>query len=61
LYGFSNANLLYVNEPLSLFDKDRIVTQLKTEFKDVEALSELSLKKIWLNRKDDVWDKYMTE
>ena len=33
---------------------DMIVTQLKDEFKDVEALSELSLKKIW-KKKDDVW------
>jgi hypothetical protein len=37
------------------------MTQLKNEFKDVESFSEHSLKKIWFNKKDDVWDQYMTE
>jgi AbrB family looped-hinge helix DNA binding protein len=40
---------------------DRILGRLTSEFKDVEAFSELSLKKMWLNQKDEIWDKYMTE
>ncbi len=37
------------------------MTHLKDEFKEVEAFSELSLKKIWFNKKYDVWDQYLTE
>ncbi len=53
--------LISKGKKIILEKPDKIVTQLKDEFKDVEAFSELSLKKIWFNKKDDVWDQYMTE
>ena len=49
--------LISKGKKIVLEKPDRIVTQLKAEFKDVEAFSELSLKKIWLNKKDDIWDQ----
>ena len=53
--------LISKGKKIVLEKPDKIVTQLKSEFKDVEAFSELSLKKIWLNRKDNVWDRYLRE
>lgn len=53
--------LISKGKKIVLEKPDRILTQLKSEFKDVEAFSELSLKKIWLNQKDDVWNRYLTE
>jgi AbrB family looped-hinge helix DNA binding protein len=38
---------------------DNVLTHLKDEFKDVEYFSELLLKKLWLNKTDDIWDQYM--
>lgn len=31
---------------------------LDSEFKDVKTVTEQGLKKVWLNRKDNVWDTY---
>jgi len=46
--------LISKGKKIVLEKPDRIVTQMKDEFKDMEAFSELSLKKIWFNKKDDV-------
>lgn len=48
-------------EKIILEKPDKIETQLKDEFSDVKAFSELSLKKIWLNKADDIWQQYMNE
>jgi AbrB family looped-hinge helix DNA binding protein len=53
--------LISKGKKIVLEKPDVIMTQLKDEFKDVESFSEHSLKKIWFNKKDDVWDQYMTE
>jgi AbrB family looped-hinge helix DNA binding protein len=53
--------LISKGKKIVLEKPDRILAQLKDEFKDVEAFSEHSLKKIWFNKKDDVWDQYMAE
>jgi hypothetical protein len=31
---------------------------LDSRFKDVKAITEKGLKKLWLNKHDDVWDQY---
>ncbi len=43
-----------------MLEKSEVISkQLDKEFKDIEAISELSLKKLWLNKVDDVWDQYL--
>ena len=53
--------LISKGKKIVLEKPDVIVTQLKDEFKDVESFSEHSLKKIWFNKKYNVWDQYMAE
>lgn len=53
--------LISKGKKIVLEKPDVIVTQLKDEFKDVESFSEHSLKKIWFNKKDNVWDQYMAK
>lgn len=36
---------------------EKVARKLNDEFKDVERISELSLKKLWLNKDDYVWMK----
>lgn len=37
----------------------RLSTKIKDDFKDLLKFSELSLKKVWNNKKDDIWDTYL--
>ncbi len=32
---------------------------MKDNFKDILKFSELSLKEVWNNKKDDVWQEYL--
>ncbi len=36
---------------------EKVARRLEGEFADVSAISEHSLKKIWLNKKDEVWNQ----
>ncbi|MEP6576134.1 MAG: hypothetical protein ABJB85_06890 [Nitrososphaerota archaeon] len=38
---------------------EKVIRQLNDEFKDLGAMSELSLSKLWLNKDDDIWDQYL--
>jgi|GEM_PF-6349728 len=35
--------------------------QLKDDFKDILKFSEISLKKVWDNKSDDIWNEYLTQ
>ncbi len=37
---------------------DNIALLLDGEFRDVKTLTEATLKKIWLNKHDEKWNKY---
>jgi AbrB family looped-hinge helix DNA binding protein len=37
----------------------RIVEVLENEFADLQEISEVSLRRLWLRRKEDVWDRYL--
>ncbi len=37
----------------------RIVEVLEEEFSDLQEISEVSLRRLWLRRKEDVWDRYL--
>jgi AbrB family looped-hinge helix DNA binding protein len=53
--------LIQKGKKIVLEKSDEIVEKLEDEFKDIKEISEHSLKKIWLNRSDDVWDQYLDE
>jgi AbrB family looped-hinge helix DNA binding protein len=37
----------------------RVAEILDDEFSDVQGYTEMSLSRLWLNKKDDVWDRYL--
>ena len=39
----------------------RVAELLEDEFADLQALSEESLKSLWLNNTDDIWNEYLSE
>jgi AbrB family looped-hinge helix DNA binding protein len=39
----------------------RVVELLEDEFSDLQTINEESLKKLWLNKADDVWDQYYSK
>jgi AbrB family looped-hinge helix DNA binding protein len=53
--------LIQKGNKIVLEKSDEIVKKLEDEFKDIKETFEYSLKKLWLNRPDDVWDQYLNE
>ncbi len=39
----------------------RVAELLEDEFADLQTINEESLKKLWLNKADDVWDQYFSQ
>ena len=39
----------------------RVAELLEDEFADLQSINEESLKKLWLNKADDVWDQYLSQ
>ncbi|MGA2790943.1 MAG: AbrB/MazE/SpoVT family DNA-binding domain-containing protein, partial [Candidatus Bathyarchaeia archaeon] len=37
----------------------RIVKVLEDEFADLQDISEASLRRMWLRKKEDIWDRYL--
>ena len=37
----------------------RIVKVLEDEFADLQDISEASLRRMWLRKREDVWDRYL--
>ncbi len=42
-----------------LIEKHRKVRAVKDEFKDTAKFSEKSLKEVWNNKDDEIWNKYL--
>jgi AbrB family looped-hinge helix DNA binding protein len=38
---------------------DKIAKKIKDEFKDLQVLSERSLRKFWINKEDEIWNQYL--
>ncbi len=53
--------LIVKGEKIVLERAGRIAELLEDEFSDLQATSEESLRRVWLNRSDNVWDKYLSE
>lgn len=47
------------NKKLLIQKATNLSKQMEYDFDDLIGYSELSLKKLWLNKKDDVWNKYL--
>jgi antitoxin PrlF len=39
----------------------RVADLLEDEFADLQKVNEESLKRLWLNKADDVWDQYISQ
>jgi bifunctional DNA-binding transcriptional regulator/antitoxin component of YhaV-PrlF toxin-antitoxin module len=37
----------------------RIVKALEDEFAELQDISEASLRRMWLRKKEDIWDRYL--
>jgi AbrB family looped-hinge helix DNA binding protein len=46
---------------LVLQKSDKVAKKLEKEFEHIQIMSESSLKKIWNNKKDDIWNEYLKE
>jgi len=38
-----------------------IIKSIEDDFSDIIAISEHSLRKLWLKKEDDIWDSYLAE
>ena len=47
------------NEKLLIEKSKRITKNLKDDFKDILRYSEQSLKEVWDNPEDDIWNQYL--
>ncbi len=47
------------NKKLLIQKATNLTKQMEDDLDDLSSYSELSLKKLWLNKKDDVWNKYL--
>lgn len=51
--------LIRKGDKILLEKAEKTARKLEGEFDDIVAISERSLKKIWLNKKDEVWNQYL--
>jgi len=51
--------LVTKNEQLLIQKATSLEKQMKDDFDDLINYSESTLKKLWLNKEDDVWNKYL--
>jgi AbrB family looped-hinge helix DNA binding protein len=51
--------LIRKGQKIVLEKPQRIVEALENEFADLQDISEASLRRMWLKKKEDVWDRYL--
>ncbi len=51
--------LIRKGEKIILEKLERVTREFKDEFTDVQSLSERSLRKLWLNKGDEIWNQYL--
>jgi AbrB family looped-hinge helix DNA binding protein len=51
--------LIKKGEKIILEKPKKFEGTLRDEFEDVEQISEASLKKLWLNKSDEIWNTYL--
>ncbi|AIC16387.1 AbrB/MazE/SpoVT family DNA-binding domain-containing protein [Nitrososphaera viennensis] len=53
--------LILKGKKLVLEKSERIAKKLENEFKDIEDISEHSLREVWDNKQDEIWNQYIVE
>lgn len=51
--------VIQIDNKLLLEKAQKIEQKLKDDFKDILKFSEESLKEVWDNKSDDIWDQYL--
>jgi AbrB family looped-hinge helix DNA binding protein len=51
--------LIKKGEKIILEKPERAAGKFKDEFTDVQSISERSLRKLWQNKGDEIWNKYL--
>lgn len=51
--------LIRKDKKIILEKPGKVAKKIKDEFKDMQILSEHSLKKFWLNKEDEIWNQYL--
>lgn len=53
--------LIAKGERIVLEKPGKVAELLEEEFADAQAISEASLGRLWLNKEDEIWDRYLKE
>ena len=51
--------IFQADDSILLEKSSKVEGKMKDDFKDIMKLSERSLKKIWSNKKDEIWNNYI--
>lgn len=51
--------ILQIDNKILMEKAQKIEQRLKDSFKDILKFSELSLKEVWDNKEDEIWNKYL--
>lgn len=60
--GIKKGDRLFIftkNNKIMLGKIDTLMSQIADDYKDIESISEVALKKLWDNKADSIWDKYL--
>ena len=52
--------LIRKGEKIILEKSAKLAKRLDDEFTDIQSLSERSLRKLWLNKNDEIWNQYLS-
>ena len=60
--GQGDELVIVQNDEKILIEKSKKLSrQIEDDFSDVVKLSEMSLKEIWDNKEDDIWNEYLKQ
>jgi len=51
--------LIQTNNKILIEKPKKMIKGVKEDFKDMITLTESSLKKLWLNKEDEIWNEYL--
>ena len=52
--------LIRKGDKIILEKAERLAKQVDDEFTDIQLLTEKSLRKLWLNKNDEIWNQYLS-
>ena len=54
-----NIMLIQEDGKIMIEKTNKFSNQIKEDFKDIQKFSENSLKEVWNNKEDDIWNNYL--